>query len=76
MILYEKMARKITPRGEAWLMAGYAAFNSDNMIKAKYNFTKASRYNKQKKRATKELVQVNKYLENRRLENETSDIGG
>ena len=76
MVLYEKMAKeKITPHGKAWLMAGYAAFNSDNILKAKYNFTKASKYNKQKKRAIKALLQVNRHLEIRKIKTEKPKQG-
>ena len=63
MYVYEDAAKNMGKPGRAWLMAGYAAWNFENLKKAEYAFKKAAKYKKQKKKAEQALDHIKKMVQ-------------
>ncbi|MDL1964059.1 MAG: hypothetical protein LWW98_06940, partial [Deltaproteobacteria bacterium] len=61
---FEKAAKQMSEPGQAWLMTGYAAWNSNDLSKARQAFTKALKYPKQKDKAGKSLRRVERIMVN------------
>ena len=63
MNVYEDAAKNMKEPGRAWLMAGYAAWNFENLKKAEYAFKRAAKYKKQKKKAEQALGHVKRMVQ-------------
>lgn len=64
MQAFEKAAKQMSDPGQAWLMTGYAAWNANDLSKARQAFTKALNYPKQKDKAREALRRVERILVN------------
>lgn len=49
-------------RGRAWLMAGYAAWQSDDHSRSQKAFAQAAKFQRQKKEASKALQQIQQFI--------------
>lgn len=64
MRAFEKAATQMSDPGQAWLMTGYAAWNSNDLSKARQAFTKALECPKQKDKARESLRRVERIMVN------------
>ena len=73
-VLYRRAARKKGKHtGRAWLMAGYAAWQINDISASKKAFVKAADYEKEKKTATKALRQLASFFRNYAVGRQTRD---
>ena len=64
MQAFENAAKQMSDPGQAWLMTGYAAWNSNDLSKARKAFAKALKYPKQKNKARESLRRVERIMVN------------
>jgi tetratricopeptide (TPR) repeat protein len=58
MHAYENAAKNMKDPGRAWLMAGYAAWNCEDLKKARHAFKKAAEFDSQREKAIKAIDHI------------------